>query len=136
MIFLKKVQILDILFIFLYPPYHEGRYVWEHSKAETQYKIWWKHEFSIGKEPNGNGDCVFKDGFKEPDGQFGWDLFGWADYPCNKNSWKLQGEGWNGEPWNRGIHALCESKSFSVLSSTECATYNKKVRKSLEKPSF
>ena len=51
---------------------------------------------SLGKEPNGNGDCVFKDGWQESYGN-NVKQFGWADYPCSSNNWK-----------NRGIHALCE----------------------------
>ena len=73
-----------------------GRYVWEHSKTETQYTIWWKREWNNGPEPNGNGDCVFKDGWQESYGN-NVKQFGWADYPCSSNNWK-----------NRGIHALCE----------------------------
>ena len=68
----------------------EGRYVWSESQKETQYQIWWDRVFSIGREPNGNGDCVFKDGYKEPDGKWGWNQFGWADFPCDADFWSKQ----------------------------------------------
>ena len=75
-----------------------GTYVWDHNKRPTLKKNenWWTHEFSIGREPNHNGDCVFKDGWQESYGN-NVKQFGWADYPCSSNNWK-----------NRGIHALCE----------------------------
>ena len=87
----------------------EGRYVWSESQKETQYQIWWDRVFSIGREPNGNGDCVFKDGYKEPDGEWGWNQFGWADFPCDADFWSKQ-----------AIHALCETNHFPHLIWSKC----------------
>ena len=87
----------------------EGRYVWSESQKETRYQIWWDRVFSIGREPNGNGDCVFKDGYKEPDGKWGWNQFGWADFPCDADFWSKQ-----------AIHALCETNHFPNLIWSNC----------------
>ena len=67
----------------------QGNFVWTHSGRTVTYSLWW-NQFS---EPGGNGDCVFKDSYRQDNIK----QFGWADYPCSD-------DGWNG----RGIHALCE----------------------------
>ena len=49
------------------------------------------------RAPNGPRKCVFKDSWKEPDGKWGWDLYGWTDYKCDLSTWS-----------ERYILALCE----------------------------
>ena len=67
--------------------------MWEDSGRRTRYTNWWTHVWSNGREPNRNGDCVFKDGYKRDKPS----QYGWADYPCHLDSWA-----------DRGIYALCE----------------------------
>ena len=76
----------------------------------------------LGKEPNRDGDCVFKDSYKDDEPE----QFGWADYPCEKDSWG-----------HRGIHALCKiSKNKETVKAagntndkTAKASTNKVVNK-------
>ena len=65
-----------------------GDFHWSESGKRSTYTTWWE-DFD---EPNGNGNCVFKDSYQQDDPK----QFGWADYGCNKNFWK------------KDIHALCE----------------------------
>ena len=67
----------------------QGNFVWTKSGKKVTYSLWWK-DFS---EPSGNGDCVFKDGYLNDNKR----QFGWADYPCSRDTW-------NG----RRILPLCE----------------------------
>ena len=67
----------------------QGNFVWTHSGRTVTYSLWW-NQFS---EPGGNGDCVFKDSYRQDNTR----QFGWADYPCSDDSWN-----------RRGIFALCE----------------------------
>ena len=74
-----------------------------------------------GKEPNRNGQCVFKDSYKDDEPE----QFGWADYPCEKDSWS-----------HREIHALCKIPKNKEATAAEKnkdktanASTNKVVRK-------
>ena len=81
------------------------KYVWENSGKTPSYTNWWTFEFMLGKEPNRDGDCVFKDSYKDDEPE----QFGWADYPCEKDSWG-----------HRGIHALCKiSKNKETVKAAE-----------------
>ena len=72
----------------------QGNFVWTHSGRTVTYSLWW-NQFS---EPGGNGDCVFKDSYRQDNTR----QFGWADYPCSDSSWN-----------RRNIHALCEIQDAS-----------------------
>ena len=91
-------------------------HVWDHNKRPTLKKNenWWTHEFSIGREPNHNGDCVFKDGYREDAPE----EFGWADYPCYETNWN-----------DRAIFALCETASVDTPreSMTRCISQGERV---------
>ena len=78
---------------------HTGNnFVWDRSQKRAQYTIWWKRVWGGNiRAPNGPGKCVFKDSWKEPNGKWGWDLYGWTDYKCDLNTWS-----------ERYILALCE----------------------------
>ena len=94
-----------------------GTYVWDHNRRPTLKKNenWWTFEFEgIGREPNNNGDCVFKDGYREDDPE----LFGWADYPCDETNWN-----------DRAIFALCEAPSVDTPreSMTRCISQSDRV---------
>ena len=98
-----------------------GKYVWENTGKAPSYTNWWTFEFIEGKEPNRNGQCVFKDSYKDDEPE----QFGWADYPCEKDSWS-----------HREIHALCKIPKNKEATAAEKnkdktanASTNKVVRK-------
>ena len=98
-----------------------GKYVWENTGKAPSYTNWWTFEFLEGKEPNRNGQCVFKDSYKDDEPE----QFGWADYPCEKDSWS-----------HREIHALCKIPKNKEATAAEKnkdktanASTNKVVRK-------
>ena len=53
----------------------QGHFLWQKSGKRPTHSLWWK-DFM---EPNGNGNCVFKDGWEQDDPR----QFGWADFDCN-----------------------------------------------------
>ena len=88
----------------------QGNFVWTHSGRTVTYSLWW-NQFS---EPGGNGDCVFKDSYRQDNTR----QFGWADYPCSDDSWN-----------RRGIHALCEIQdrkktTIKVVKSVSACPHN------------
>ena len=53
----------------------QGHFLWQKSGKRPTHSLWWK-DFM---EPNGNGNCVFKDAWEQDDPR----QFGWADFDCN-----------------------------------------------------